>query len=516
MSPKTKGGTKKQKPARKYAQKYPESSGLNAAGHPVSSQLNNAEERPIVPPSRRLSQVMQVEGMPPQYYGHGEGPDLGHTFPGPVNAMYNSTFAPTSWDLTPVPFQPFPSAADHRQSTSPHIISNYDTYLIGQPSQPGPQLNPPPLTNIYHHPTEVERPVAEAFEHTTTHTASITGTDESILHQRRPLRFRAAPYPSPHTNNQITAQPTIAPYAQFRANVSESAGLTKLRPGELVRSVEFSTGIIRALGNSFRDVRKQSGSGMRLPPPPVPFEPAMLQAPISSEPGPSRLPLVSTTPAVTQRSPTVLRKNILDCARDKTKQYVLSTNAIPTRADLLSILKSAALTAIEDETTALEWFQTNEGDVKKLSDTASYIRSVFKDYAAHNVQDVFQLRETTALQNGLTSETEWKRMEHPLNPNSGSIYVSTQIINLVSDVLYLEDLHKHIDIRSNFVVTSTLAATSYYWALEQHAQGSFIPLDFVVERYTHTYMKIKAILSDVQSFAPFTQMVVRRGRSLLG
>ena len=59
---------------------------------------------------------------------------------------------------------------------------------------------------------------------------------------------------------------------------------------------------------------------------------------------------------------------------------------------------------------AQEWTQTNEANVKKLTDAASYIQSIFRDYAAHNVQDAFHLQKTTVVQNGL-SKAEWKHKE---------------------------------------------------------------------------------------------------------
>jgi len=52
----------------------------------------------------------------------------------------------------------------------------------------------------------------------------------------------------------------------------------------------------------------------------------------------------------------------------------------------------------------------NEANVKKLTDAASYIRSIFRDYAAHNVQDAFHLQKAMVVQNGL-SEAEWKCRE---------------------------------------------------------------------------------------------------------
>ena len=154
-------------------------------------------------------------------------------------------------------------------------------------------------------------------------------------------------------------------------------------------------------------------------------------APTSSEPGPSAATPVVTFPAVThmpQIPPTILGRSILNHARDATKRYVLNTDAMPARPDLLSLLTLAASEVIKNQSkciptftpscqlmtgtlvTAQDWIQTNKGNIRKLSDTASYVRSVFKNYAAHCVQDAFNLREATAAKNGL-SEAEWKCKE---------------------------------------------------------------------------------------------------------
>ena len=97
--------------------------------------------------------------------------------------------------------------------------------------------------------------------------------------------------------------------------------------------------------------------------------------------------------------------------------------------------------------------------------------------------------------------------------------VSSQIVNLVSDTLFLEGLQEHVNLAGDLMVTSALAATTYHWALEQHAQGIFTPLDFVVEKYAPVYVKMKAIFTSISSsplYSSFVQTVVQRGRSLLG
>lgn len=78
--------------------------------------------------------------------------------------------------------------------------------------------------------------------------------DESVLHQRRPLKFRAAPYLTPHPDRQFTVQSTIAPYAQFRANIAGGVRLLNLQPRELICGAKLSTGVIC--------VRKRSGVGI--------------------------------------------------------------------------------------------------------------------------------------------------------------------------------------------------------------------------------------------------------------
>ena len=78
--------------------------------------------------------------------------------------------------------------------------------------------------------------------------------DESVLHQRRPLKFRAAPYLTPHPDRQFTVQPTIVPYAQFQANIAGGVRLLNLQPRELICGAKLSTGVIC--------VRKRSGVGI--------------------------------------------------------------------------------------------------------------------------------------------------------------------------------------------------------------------------------------------------------------
>ena len=130
------------------ARKYPESSGLNAAGLPAVNQLDNVKEQPVVPPSRMAPQVMQAEQMRyPQYYDHGEAPtilSLGYMFPqvGPTDPMFTSSHpnlssVPTFWDPRSQSFISDP------QSTSSQLTPNYDTYRINQPPQPELHLPPP-------------------------------------------------------------------------------------------------------------------------------------------------------------------------------------------------------------------------------------------------------------------------------------------------------------------------------------------------------------------------------------
>ena len=152
----------------------------------------------------------------PQCYDHGEAPtipSLGYMFPqvGPTDPTFTSfhpnlSSVPTFWDPHPQSFISDP------QSTSPQLMPNYDTYCINQPPQP--ELHLPPLgsLDVYHHPAEDGQLATEAFGYT--NNTLITEMDETVLHQRHPLRFRTAPYP-PCADRQITAQPTVAPYARL-------------------------------------------------------------------------------------------------------------------------------------------------------------------------------------------------------------------------------------------------------------------------------------------------------------
>ena len=164
----------------------------------------------------------------------------------------------------------------------------------------------------------------------------------------------------------------------------------------------------------------------------MPSGPTMRPAtPTGSEPRPSAATPVVTFPAMTHTSqipPTILNRNILNHMRDTMKQYVLNMDTMPARPDLLSLLTLAASEVIKNQSkcipmftpscqlitgtlvTTQDWIQTNEGNIRKLSDTASYIQSMFKDYAAHCVQDAFNLWEATAAENGL-SVAEWKCKE---------------------------------------------------------------------------------------------------------
>ena len=134
----------------------------------------------------------------------------------------------------------------------------------------------------------------------------------------------------------------------------------------------------------------------------------------SSEPGPSHLPS-------TQHCLTVINKNILDQVRDMTKQYVLHMNTMPTKDSLLSILQSVVPMEISSECKPASaftsspcltrsWFQANNGTIKKLNETVSYIWLPFKDYATHTMQDTFHLQEVTAIQNSC-STVEWRYKE---------------------------------------------------------------------------------------------------------
>ena len=67
-------------------QKYPKSSRLNAADFPVASQLNNAEEQPIILPSRMATQIEPI---------HSQHCGLGHD-DGPIASSSRYTFS----DLT--------------------------------------------------------------------------------------------------------------------------------------------------------------------------------------------------------------------------------------------------------------------------------------------------------------------------------------------------------------------------------------------------------------------------------
>ena len=78
----------------------------------------------------------------------------------------------------------------------------------------------------------------------------------------------------------------------------------------------------------------------------------------------------------------------------------------------------------------------------------------------------------------------------------------------MSNILFIEGLHKHIDLAGNFIMVSALAVTTYYWALEQFAQGSFILLDFTIKKYAPVYTKIEGIfcsISKTLSYVSFIQ-----------
>ena len=101
--------------------------------------------------------------------------------------------------------------------------------------------------------------------------------------------------------------------------------------------------------------------------------------------------------------------------------------------------------------------------------------------------------------------------------NPGNMVISSQIVNLISGVIFLEDLYKYVNMTGDFVVISVLTAMFFHWAFEQHAQELFIPLDFLVKKYMPLYMKIRVIfssISHIESFLSFIQMVVQHGQIL--
>ena len=83
--------------------------------------------------------------------------------------------------------------------------------------------------------------------------------------------------------------------------------------------------------------------------------------------------------------------------------------------------------------------------------------------------------------------------------NLGNMVISSQIVNLVSDVIFLENLYRYINMTGDFIVISALVAMSFYWALEQHAQGLFTPLHFLIKKYIPLYVKIRIIFSFIHS-----------------
>ena len=97
-----------------------------------------------------------------------------------------------------------------------------------------------------------------------------------------------------------------------------------------------------------------------------------------------------------------------------TKQYVLHINTMPTKDSLLSVLQSVVLMEISSKykpasaftsspCLTRNWFQVNDGTIKKLTETVSYIQLPFKDYTAHAVQDALHLQEVTVIQNGYST-----------------------------------------------------------------------------------------------------------------
>ena len=101
------------------ARKYPESSGLNAAGHPIIHQLDNVGEQSIVPSSRMSSQAMQPQQLKAHYPSAFPGPLAGpstfpgsNTFPGFSAFPSPSAFSGPSTFSGPGLIYPVPSAVD--------------------------------------------------------------------------------------------------------------------------------------------------------------------------------------------------------------------------------------------------------------------------------------------------------------------------------------------------------------------------------------------------------------------
>ncbi|KAF8837318.1 hypothetical protein BDN67DRAFT_983342 [Paxillus ammoniavirescens] len=139
------------------------------------------------------------------------------------------------------------------------------------PDKPDPMSwGQPPIPPSHHHMYQSQANHHEPPPPMFHPMALPAGAESVVLQDRRPLVFRGAPYPPP----PMAPQHSLAPYyARLRAGGTE--GLTKRRPGELVRAEEFTSGVVRVVGGTHRDVRKHDNP--HLPPSTTPqASPSML------------------------------------------------------------------------------------------------------------------------------------------------------------------------------------------------------------------------------------------------
>ncbi|KAF8836443.1 hypothetical protein BDN67DRAFT_983937 [Paxillus ammoniavirescens] len=272
---------------------------------------------------------------------------------------------------------------------------------------------------------------------------------------------------------------TLFPEMETRANMAKS--LTKLRPEELVRGVEFTTG---------HGWHPPQCSQERRPAHAIIFLHTASQAVDSNQ-------LCCCAPYgaaahthngcyVSQPTSNVDSTKIHNHAHHLIKLYVLQHNGMPQKNDdLLPILVRAALDITGDQGA---WAKQNKDRVKRLADAVTHIQSMFKHCAAHRVQDVFELREVTAAVNGF-SEVQWKQHRvkvllhgysfmsvdtmHPLSVVTGSLTILQQVANLLLDVLFIDRLAKYVNNDNhNLLIPLSLAGTMFHWALEQHTGES--------------------------------------------
>ncbi|KAF8837317.1 hypothetical protein BDN67DRAFT_1013985 [Paxillus ammoniavirescens] len=136
----------------------------------------------------------------------------------------------------------------------------------------------------------------------------------------------------------------------------------------------------------------------------------------SSAAPPAAAPHASTTDPSTgtvfQQTtiPTSDVKNVYKRAHQLTKIFILQSHAMPDKCNntFLPLLISAATDVTRDQVLAWAWAHANKQEgIRKMAEAATYIRTIFKDFAAHCVQDAYQLREAAgaAANHGL-SETQ--------------------------------------------------------------------------------------------------------------